>query len=73
MNFAFNLIRQEQPQFFSAATITIGSPTRSANTGKWITPVTRQVFDAIRQEKLYILTHPHTKEWVKRRMEKILA
>lgn len=35
--------------------------------------VARQVFDAIRQEKLYILTHPHTKEWVKRRMEKILA
>ena len=26
--------------------ITIGSPTRSANTGRWITPVTRQVFDA---------------------------
>ena len=30
MNFAFNLIRQEQPQFFSAATITIGSPTMQA-------------------------------------------
>lgn len=35
--------------------------------------VAHQVFDAIRNEKLYVLTHPHSKEWVQKRMEKILA
>jgi NAD(P)-dependent dehydrogenase (short-subunit alcohol dehydrogenase family) len=30
------------------------------------------VFDAIRQEKFYILTHPTTKRWVQLRMEDIL-
>ena len=35
--------------------------------------VAGHVFDAIRNEKLYILTHPHTKEWVQKRMEKILT
>lgn len=35
--------------------------------------VAQHVFEAIRSEKLYILTHPHTKEWVQKRMEKILA
>lgn len=35
--------------------------------------VARHVFEAIRSEKLYVLTHPHTKEWVQKRMEKILA
>lgn len=43
------------------------------NNGISAEEVARQVFDAIRDEKLYILTHPHTKEWVQKRMEKILA
>lgn len=35
--------------------------------------VANHVFDAIRNERLYILTHPHTKEWVQHRMGQILA
>jgi hypothetical protein len=30
------------------------------------------VFDAIRNEQLYILTHPESKEWVRTRMEDII-
>jgi hypothetical protein len=31
------------------------------------------VFRAIRQEQLYIFTHPETKEWVRTQMEHLLA
>jgi short-subunit dehydrogenase len=35
--------------------------------------VAREVFAAIRGERFYILTHPETKAWIRRRMETILA
>jgi NAD(P)-dependent dehydrogenase (short-subunit alcohol dehydrogenase family) len=35
--------------------------------------VAREVFAAIRDERFYILTHSETKEWIRRRMETILA
>lgn len=35
--------------------------------------VANHVFNAIRNEQLYILTHPHTKEWVQHRMGQIVA
>jgi hypothetical protein len=34
--------------------------------------VARQVFEAIREERFYILTHPEVKEWVRNRMEGII-
>jgi hypothetical protein len=30
------------------------------------------VFDAIRDEQLYIITHPETKDWIRTRMENIV-
>ena len=35
--------------------------------------VAHEVFAAIRDERFYILTHPETKAWIRRRMETILA
>ncbi|HEY7910080.1 MAG TPA: SDR family NAD(P)-dependent oxidoreductase [Thermomicrobiales bacterium] len=35
--------------------------------------VAEEVFAAIRDERFYILTHPETKAWIRRRMETILA
>jgi NAD(P)-dependent dehydrogenase (short-subunit alcohol dehydrogenase family) len=35
--------------------------------------VAEEVFAAIRGERFYILTHPETKAWIRRRMETILA
>ena len=35
--------------------------------------VAAEVFAAIREERFYILTHPESKEWIRRRMENILA
>jgi hypothetical protein len=34
--------------------------------------VTDCVFNAIRNEHLYVLTHPESKDWVRTRMEDIL-
>lgn len=41
-------------------------------TGLAPSQVAEIVFDAIRQEKFYILTHPTTKQWMQLRMEDIL-
>ena len=35
--------------------------------------VAADVFAAIREERFYILTHPESKDWIRRRMENILA
>ena len=35
--------------------------------------VAEQVFQAIRDEQLYIFTHPETKAWVRTQMEHLLA
>ena len=34
--------------------------------------VADKIFDAISQEKLYVITHPESKLWIRNRMENIL-
>lgn len=45
---------------------------QSVETGIPPAQVADQVFDAIRAEQFYILTHPETKLWVKRRADRIV-
>jgi short-subunit dehydrogenase len=46
---------------------------QSARTGMAPEQVADGVFSAMRENRLYILTHPESKEWVRTRMENILA
>ena len=50
----------------------IDSVRQSVETGIPPAQVADQVFDAIRAEQFYILTHPETKLWVKRRADRIV-